>query len=177
MFLRCNRTRASLGHLKRSAFVFVLAATCAVVLAACGSSKPALHKHSVGFTAQYAAARCMRAHGVSNFPDPESDGGNSVSASVGSSTITIAGIAFSGPAFERGEKLCNPLGLGTGPPPISEATKQKLIAFAECMRRHGLNQWADPTFPPGGGIMQGGGPYNRSDPKVQSAAAACNKPS
>ena len=44
--------------------------------------------------------------------------------------------------------------------------KQQLIAFAECMRRHGLKQWADPTFPPSGGIMQGGGPYNRDDPKV-----------
>ena len=31
------------------------------------------------------------------------------------------------------------------------------------MRRHGLKQWADPTFPRSGGIMQGGGPYNRSD--------------
>jgi hypothetical protein len=158
---------------KQSALVFVVAATCATLLAACGSSKPAAHK-AAGFSKQYAASRCMRAHGIQNFPDPRSDGGNTVSSSPGSSTITIAGIAFSGPAFEKAEKLCDPLGLGTGPPPISEATKRRLIGFAECMRHHGLTQWADPTFPPGGGIEQGGGPYSRTDPKVQAAAKACN---
>ena len=65
---------------------------------------------------------------------------------------------------------------GARRPAISEQQKETLIAFAQCMRRHGLKQWADPTFPPGGGIMQGGGPYNRSDPKVESAAATCNTP-
>ncbi len=117
----------------------------------------------------------MRAHGIQNFPDPDSYGGNSVTSSPGSGTITIAGIPFSGPAFEAAEKRCDPLGLGSPRPPISEAQKQQLIAFAECMRRHGLKQWADPQFPPVGGIEQGGGPYNRSDPKVETAATACNK--
>ncbi len=119
----------------------------------------------------------MRAHGVSNFPDPRAGGGFSVSQTPGNAAITVDNITFSGPAFTRANKVCNPLGLNGGPPPISEQQKEKLIAFAECMRRHGLKQWADPTFPRSGGIMQGGGPYNRSDLKVQSAAAACNKPS
>lgn len=159
--------------MKRMVVPSTLAVVCAIVMAACGGSKPAAHR-TAGFSKQYAAARCMRAHGIQNFPDPRSDGGNTVSSSPGSSTITIAGIAFSGPAFEQAEKLCDPLGLGTGPPPITEATKRKLIGFADCMRHHGLTQWPDPTFPPGGGIQQGGGPYNRGDPKVQVAAKACN---
>jgi hypothetical protein len=118
----------------------------------------------------------MRAHGVPNFPDPGADGGNPVTASPGSPTITIAGIPFSGPAFEKAEKICNPLGLGRSRPAISAAQKQKLIAFAECMRHHGLTQWADPTFPPGGGISQRWqSNYNRDDPKVLAASAACNR--
>jgi hypothetical protein len=160
--------------MKRPILSFAMAVACATVVAACGGSKPAAHK-TAGFSKQYAAARCMRAHGIQNFPDPRSDGGNTVSSSPGSSTITIAGIPFSGPTFEKAEKLCDPLGLGTGRPPISEATKRKLIGFAECMRHHGLTQWADPTFPPGGGIQQGEAPYSRADPKVQAAAAACNR--
>ena len=159
--------------MRRRLSALALAATCAIAVAACGSAKPASHK-GAGASKQFAASRCMRAHGVPNFPDPRSDGGNSVSASPGSSTITLAGIPFSGPAFKNAEKLCDPLGLGAGRPAISEAMKQKLIAFAQCMRRHGLTQWADPTFPPAGGIMQGGGTYSRDDPKVESAAASCN---
>ena len=152
----------------------VSALVCATTIAACGGSKPAPHR-STGFSKQYAAARCMRTHGIQNFPDPRADGGNTVSQTPGSSTITIAGIAFSGPAFESAEKLCDPLGLGSPRPAINEHQKQQLIAFAECMRHHGLTQWADPTFPPSGGIQQGGGPYNRDDPKVEAATKACNK--
>ncbi len=85
-------------------------------------SKPAARKTS-GASKQYAAARCMRAHGIQNFPDPDSFGGNSVSQMPGSSTITIAGIPFSGPAFEAAEKLCDPLGLGIRPPARSASTR------------------------------------------------------
>jgi hypothetical protein len=161
--------------MRRVLTTLVLAATCAVALPACGGSKPAAPKLK-GAAKQYAAARCMRAHGVSDFPDPDGYGGNTVSMTPGSGVITIAGISFSGPAFTKAEKLCNPLGLNSPRPPISEQQKQQLIAFAECMRRHGLTNYADPTFPPSGGIEQRGeGAYNRDDPKVQAAAQACNK--
>ncbi len=176
LFPPCNRARASLGHVKLLALL-ILAAGCAAVLAACGSSKPeASKKHTDGYRQQYAAARCMRNHGVSNFPDPQAGGGFSVGQTPGNAAITVDGITFSGPAFTRADKVCNPLGLSGGRPPISEQQKETFIDFAECMRRHGLKRWADPTFPPGGGIMQGGGPYSRSDPKVELAAATCNKP-
>jgi hypothetical protein len=158
----------------RVVVILALAATCAITVAACGGSKPAAHKLT-GSAKQYAAARCMRAHGVSNFPDPDQFGGNPVSMTPGSAVVTIAGISFSGPAFSKAEKLCDPLGL-TGPrPAIREHQKQQLIAFAHCMRSHGLTNWPDPTFPPGGGIAQGDGSYNRDDPKVEAAATACNR--
>jgi hypothetical protein len=163
--------------MKRFALAVALAIACAAALAACGSSKPgARHQHTDGYNRQYAAARCMRAHGVSSFPDPQPGGGFSVGQTPGNTALTVDGITFSGPAFTRADKVCNPLGLNGGRPAISEQQKETLIAFAQCMRRHGLKQWADPTFPPGGGIMPGGGAYNRNDPKVESTAATCNKP-
>jgi hypothetical protein len=161
--------------MRRTIIIVVLAAACAAALAACGGSKPTAPKPK-GAAKQYAAARCMRAHGVQNFPDPDSYGGNTVSMTPGSDVITIAGISFSGPAFTSAEKLCNPLGLASPRPPVGEQLKRQLIAFAQCMRHHGLSNWADPTFPPGGGIDQRGeGAYNRDDPKVLAASAACNK--
>jgi hypothetical protein len=159
----------------RLTYACLLAAICALLIAACGSSKPA-HHTSPGFSKQYAAARCMRRHGIQNFPDPDSYGGNPVSYTPGSGVITIANIPFSGPAFSAAEKACDPLGLGQPRPAISEQQKQQLIAFAQCMRRHGLTQWSDPTFPAGGGFQDNGeSRYSRSDPKVIAASAACNR--
>jgi hypothetical protein len=160
--------------MRNAALKVTVACVCAVALAACGSSTSPKHK-SAAYSRQFEAARCMRAHGVPNFPDPDKYGGNPISGSPNTPGITIAGVTFGGPAFVRAEKLCNPLGLANGRPPISEHQKEQSIAFAECMRHHGLTQWADPTFPPSGGIMSGGESYSRSDPKVVAAAVACNK--
>jgi hypothetical protein len=161
--------------MRRAAITVALSFACATAVAACGGSKPAAHRLT-GSSRQYAAARCMRAHGVQSFPDPDSYGGSTVSMTPGSDVITIAGISFSGPAFRTAEKLCNPLGLAGPRPAISERQKQQLVAFAECMRRHGLKQWADPIFPAAGGIEQvGESAYSRDDPKVLTASADCNR--
>jgi hypothetical protein len=162
--------------MRRALTILALAAICSAALAACGgAARPAARQPS-GASKQYSASRCMRAHGVQNFPDPDSYGGNPVSMTPGSDVITIAGTSFSGPAFRNAEKLCNPLGLTSPRPPIREQQKQQLIAFAQCMRRHGLTNWADPTFPPGGGIDQRGeSAYNRNDPKVLAASTACDR--
>jgi hypothetical protein len=118
-------------------------------------------------------SQCMRAHGVPSFPDPtESSGGEglSVSKSPGSQVITVAGVAFTGPAFEAAAKTCH-FGPGGGPhPAISEAQKKALVHFAQCMRAHGIAGFSDPIFPPGGGIEE-----SRPDPSPaeQHAAATC----
>jgi hypothetical protein len=160
--------------MQKTVIHLTLACAAAVALAACGSSKAPTRKNAA-YSRQFAAARCMRAHGVPNFPDPDADGGNPVSGSPSTPGITIAGITFLGPAFVHAEKICNPLGLAGPRPAISEHQKEQMIAFAECMRHHGLTQWGDPTFPPSGGVMPGGQSYSRTDPKVVAAAVACNK--
>jgi len=93
----------------------------------------------------------------------------------GSSTPTIDGIHFNGPAFEAAATICRPLGQPQpGGLAVSPGQQHALLAFAECMRHHGLPQWADPTFPPGGGVMGGGGPYNQNDPALIHATKICN---
>jgi hypothetical protein len=117
----------------------------------------------------------MRSHGVPNFPDPGPKGGMTVLFSPGSTTPTIDGITFNGPAFNAAEKICDPLGNpDSRPPPVTEQQKRIMLAFAECMRRHGI-PYADPSFPPGGGIFGGDGSgQDENSPEFKRAATACN---
>jgi hypothetical protein len=120
----------------------------------------------------------MRAHGVPNFPDPGPNGGVTVVFSPGSSTPTIDGITFSGPAFAAAEKVCQPLGHTGGPsnPPVPEKTKRAMLAVARCMRAHGL-PYTDPQFPSGGGIFGGGAtsPTEGKSPAFIRADHTCYK--
>ena len=156
------------------------AISSALALSACGGSTHGSPASSHQDT-QLALAECMRAHGVSDFPDPTVGAGGGegfhISATPGSQTLTVDGITLSGPTFTSAEKTCKLFGGGTAPPPISEKQKQQLVAFARCMRAHGISDWADPTFPPGGGVEQGGpaSPAERNAPKVQQAAKTCNR--
>jgi hypothetical protein len=156
-------------HAAFAAFGVVLA------LAACGGSgsKPAAASGSA-----LAISECMRAHGVSNFPDPivgpSGSPGMSVSSTPGSSTITVEGVAFSGPAFQSAVKVCKLFGGGSSPPAISESDKLRAVAFARCMRANGVPNFTDPSFPSGAGIARTSRPDGNA-PAVKRAAAVCNR--
>jgi hypothetical protein len=151
----------------------VLAAVgCALAVAACGGAS---RKSAPKSNSQFALARCMRTHGVSNFPDPRPGGGFTVGSTPGSSTLIVDGITFDGPAFESAIKSCRFFGGGTRPPPISAAQQQQMIAKARCVRTHGVPNFPDPTFGPGGegaGIKLGPGD-NPQAPAVRRAFKAC----
>jgi hypothetical protein len=113
----------------------------------------------------------------SRFLPPGPNGGMAVNLSSGGSTVTIDGIAFSGPVFQAAEKNCTPLGGGGGGnPAVPEQQKLALLAYARCMRQHGVSQYTDPQFPSGGGIF--GGSVDRqaaSSPAYKHAAAVCSE--
>lgn len=157
--------------------VLATAATAAIALAACGSS-PGSHHNSASSDPQFKLARCMRSHGVSNFPDPTRGPGGegfSITSSPGSSIVNIDGVAFSGPAFSAAVKTCKLFGGGSGPPPISEAEKVDMVKFARCMRDHGVPGYPDPIFPPGGGVERKAVPDSTvNSPAFQRAVAMCN---
>jgi hypothetical protein len=164
------------NHHCRRAPLAVAAVSCVVAIAACGGSSAKPTASSGG--SELALSRCMRAHGVPNFPDPRKGPGGSegmsVSQAVGSSTLTVDGISFSGPAFQSAERTCKLFGGGSSPPPISESQKVAAFRFAQCMRKHGVPNYPDPTFPSGGGIETNLGPgFNLRSPASQNAAKAC----
>jgi hypothetical protein len=74
----------------------------------------------------------MRTSGVPNFPDP---GPNGFHVTPGSQS----------PAFQSGLNSCQkylpPFGR---PPPIPESIRLQMIAFAKCMRAHGVPNFPDP---------------------------------
>jgi hypothetical protein len=176
------------GH-RRSATAIRLAAPlvtagCAVMLSACGSSGPsgavaAGATTATGDASPLGLSECMRAHGISNFPDPSNGPGGqglSISATPGSPALTVQGITFSGPAFEKAEKACSRYLTPNGPPPQPSAKQRaQMLAFARCMRTHGVPSFADP----GGGLIAGGvvagkRPSANSDsPSFRHAVTVC----
>jgi hypothetical protein len=87
-----------------------------------------------------AFAKCMRANGVPNFPDPSSGHG---------AIFSTAGINPSSPAFKAARAKCQKL-TGSGPPGPGSSTHpsaqtlSKLVRIAQCMRQHRVPQFPDP---------------------------------
>ena len=90
---------------------------------------------------------CMRANGVPNFPDPSAGGGIQISPG--------SGLNPQSPAFQAAQKTCAKLLPGGGPGPRKPTAAQfaAALAFAKCMRGHGLPHFPDPlaSIPAGSG--------------------------
>jgi hypothetical protein len=141
----------------------------ALAIAACGSSGKT--GTNAGADPLLKLARCMRAHGVPNFPDPSPNGGG---VNIGPSS----GFNPQSPAFQAAQQSCRHLLPGGGPPrPVPESIKLSLLKHAECMREHGVPNYPDPTFPGGGGVANLlPSDVNPSSPAFQRAAKACQGP-
>jgi hypothetical protein len=161
-----RRTPALLGML-----------TVCVVAAGCGSSTPTTTASSPAVAGQELAfSRCVRAHGVSDFPDP--------GASATGPENMIGGIAIpstinmESPAFRAAWTACQGMMSARlsrrGKPQITAALKASMIVHAQCMRSHGVPAYQDPRFPPGGGIETFDGPgVDPQSPAYEQAAAVC----
>lgn len=117
-----------------------------LVLAGCGSSGP--NQPAAGAAsnqpgaAAFQYATCMRRHGVPNFPDPH------VSVSAGSTRISqmAPASAVSLPKFKTAQKTCGKILPGPGSASASHGgpSGAVLLAFARCLRSHGLSGFPDP---------------------------------
>jgi hypothetical protein len=87
-----------------------------------------------------AFARCMRSHGVPNFPDPNSSGGFP--------KATLRQLAASNPHYQAAQRACAHLLPNGGSGPTQAQLQQSWsdeLKFARCMRSHGVSNWPDPT--------------------------------
>jgi len=145
-----------------------------------GGSSPESKGQAIG-QALIAYGRCMRSHGVPNFPDPNPGGGMHVGAGTEST-----------PAFKEAQAKCQKLMPGGGPPgsgsPPSAQTMAQMLKLSQCMRKHGVHAFPDPTTsapsrsgggPNGVAIDHAGAIFALSatimrSPAFKQAAATCN---
>jgi hypothetical protein len=123
-------------------------------------------------------AECMRKHGV-DMPDPNfsKNGGVTIQAAPPGGGGSPQGPS---PQFEAADKACrhfidNAVN-GSGAkldPQQQEKMKEAALAFAQCMRAHGIDM-PDPQFSGDGRVTQqlGGNP---NEAKFQAAQKACQK--
>jgi len=106
-----------------------------LVLAACGGSSTPKRSHTNPLIAM---SKCMRAHGVTNFPDPNGRGIN----------IAGTGINPRSPGFEHAQATCFKLLPGGGPQshPASAQQIKQADQTAQCMREHGITGYPDPII-------------------------------
>ena len=134
--------RGAEGGAWRVAAITLALAGVACLAAACSS--PA-GKSSPGPGAQALAySKCMRSHGVPDFPDPKissNGGGTSVSQGVG----TRGDLNPSNPAFKAASRACRSLQPAGVNPPVQSAQELATdVKFAACMRSHGFPSFPDP---------------------------------
>ena len=141
-----RRPRRALAPTARIAAAIAAAAT----IASCGSTS--LGSSSSGSQASLNQAqaqqdtlnfaRCMRSHGVSNFPDDLN-------------FQNVPGINPSSPAFKTAQTACQHLLPVKSPPPAapSAQTRATLVRLSNCLRAHGYPNMPDPkpNPPPQGG--------------------------
>jgi hypothetical protein len=164
-------------------------AIATVLIAGCGSSNPS-GSDSAAATKRssiVAFARCMRSHGVPNFPDPGGNGRGGLeiqgSQTTGSgASMMVNGVAVNGPAFQSAMHTCHSYLPNGGRPSASQSASERTaaLAMARCMRSHGVPNFPDPTFGtgPGGGVVQQfqpapGSAPNKGSPAFQAAQRAC----
>jgi hypothetical protein len=148
-----GRRRRAWPLTARSAGAIIAMAILAIPAAAFGGSRsstvalgtstprPSALSQSTGTQKALAYSRCMRSHGVSNFPDPSSSGVIP--------KVSLAELGVSSSQFEAAEKACQAL-LPPGtddqfPPGEVQQLLIGMLRFSGCMRSHGVPNWPDPT--------------------------------
>ncbi|MEU6920974.1 MULTISPECIES: hypothetical protein [unclassified Streptomyces] len=106
--------------------------------------------------------KCLREQGLDVAePKPGEDGRG----------ITIGGGGKSKKEMEKAFKACQDKAVGGGPKELTQAEKDKAVAFARCMRKNGFDM-PDPKFD--GGAMQAAPMMKPKDmKKFEKANAAC----
>jgi hypothetical protein len=96
-------------------------------------------------------AQCMRAHGIAKFPDPGADGNITIQPGLG--------LDPNSDQMKAATEACEPLApAGANPPGAKKADpqeQQRYLAFAKCMRDHGITGYPDPTTRSDGSMSLG----------------------
>jgi hypothetical protein len=161
-----------MSHMTKHPFFLAMAATAALALAACGSNddnksgSPQAKAEDKAFEGALKFAKCMREHGL-DVPDPQRGPNGGIMQRMGREK----GERIDEGKMEAAQKDCEHFmeaGGGEAPNPAEQAKRQDaFIAFAKCMRRHGVDM-PDPKFEGNKVTMRAGGPGKGNGPDPES---------
>jgi hypothetical protein len=141
----------------------------AVLAAGCGGSNSPSAAGSRSNRAQFLAyARCMRSHGVSDFPDPTTPPGGGVAFSIQGGPSSD--LNRNNPTFKAADRACRALlasGQQAQTPSAPNITAG--VRWARCLRSHGVASFPDPN-------SQGAfdsSKFDPSSPAFQTSSKAC----
>jgi hypothetical protein len=146
----------------------VFAVGVALLAAGCGGRDGSRSAGgSSGYQKDMAFARCMRSHGVPDFPDPLPQGG--FPRTGGGNSPQAAS------AMRACQHLLPPK------PALSAAEQAREVAqdlkWVRCMRLHGFPDFSDPSTRPGAGtpVIAVPAGFNPSSPQARAASRACKR--
>jgi hypothetical protein len=120
-----------------------------------------------GHASALAYSRCMRAHGITKYPDPDKNGDIGINGGPGT------GLDPNSPQFKAADQACKHLMPAPNP---SQAAKNRpaLLRYARCMRAHGIPDFPDPN-PQGGLAIKAsqGSDLDPNNPIYKAADRAC----
>jgi hypothetical protein len=165
---------AAAGLLASAVLVAACGGSTGPGVAGAGSSTPRKPANGSAKTSALAYSKCMRAHGLPDFPDPNSTGQIQIEAGPGSD------LGPDSPQFKRAQQACKSLD-PVGTPAQQRKNYEQALKFARCMRSHGV-PLPDPK-PPSSGPQTGSqgrgqGTDNNlgvdpNSPQFQRAQQAC----
>jgi hypothetical protein len=122
-----------------------------------------------------AYSKCMRAHGVTDFPDPDSKGQLTINKTGGPGSSDLDP---NNAQFQAAQEACKSLAPRPHTPAQQASRRADALKFAKCMRDHGITDFPDPNASGGLEIKgsPGGSPGDDLDPnspQFQSAQKAC----
>jgi hypothetical protein len=177
-------------RLRRSAVMAGGILTLGIAAAACGggpttpsvatgSTTTTVARHSTSggthATGLLAYASCMRSHGVTNFPDPDSTGG--IPKPAAASALREVSNSLSEAATSDCEHLL-PAGGSLGGQPTQAVTakdQQYYLNAVACMHSHGFPTFPDPVFSGGSVNLPIPSSINQNSPQFIHAAQICTK--
>jgi hypothetical protein len=181
-----DRGPRRVARLRRARPAVLALAGFALLAAACGggSNGPRVAQIGSGSTTTVKAAsqtgskkgvalaysRCMRSHGIHDFPDPNSDGEIQISVDLGSGSD----LGPDNPQFKVASQACKALAPSEGTPAQQAQRKAAALEYSKCMRSHGIHDFPDPNSSGGLEIQATpGGDLDPNSPQFVAAQKAC----
>jgi hypothetical protein len=155
----------------------ILAITVGLVLltAACGGSPSSSSSPSSTGTGgalsayisqELAFARCVRAHGIPNLPDPDASGHFNKNE--------LRQLGVSDARLRAANSACQNF-LPAGQAPLTAQQQQDYLRAAACMRAHGIAGFPDPSFSGGGVHFPIPSGIDPSSPQFTQARRTCQR--